>query len=127
MSGCERFIGQRYRLGADGSDGEIDCIHLVYAVLAELKIPTPSFQAPWYSASTREIYRAIRDWGRPIETPSYDGDVILWHEPGELLAFGVVWATGFLHINRSRDQVGWLPLTALPRSKAFRCSHTSAS
>jgi cell wall-associated NlpC family hydrolase len=52
MSDCADLVGLRYRLGADGSDGEIDCIHLVYTVLERLDIARPEFNDDWYSASS---------------------------------------------------------------------------
>ncbi len=48
MCDCADLVGMRYKLGADGSNGEIDCIHLVYTVLERLGIPTPAFNDGWY-------------------------------------------------------------------------------
>jgi len=112
------LIGKKYKLGADGSGEEIDCIHLVYAVLKELDIPTPKFKEEWYSASTRDIIRDLRKWGRPIKIPLYDGDVVLQKQ--EHWSFGVVWQKGVLCINRLSKQVVWTPLINIIAPHCYR-------
>ena len=62
MSDCADLVGLRYRLGADGSDGEIDCIHLVYTVLERLDIARPEFNEDWYSASSYKVLRDLLRW-----------------------------------------------------------------
>ncbi len=112
------LIGKKYQLGANGSGSEIDCIHLVYVVLEELNIPTPEFKQEWYSASTREIVRDLRKWGRRVDIPFYDGDVVLQKQ--EHWSFGVVWQKGVLYINRLSERVAWMPLTATIAAHCYR-------
>ena len=118
--GCERFIGMRYRLGADGTDGEIDCIHLVYAVLKDLGISTPPLQASWYGYPTVPICRALLTWGKRIERPAYDGDVSLLM--GGHAAFGVTWQGGILCISSLSERVIWCPIAVPQIRSTFRHS-----
>jgi hypothetical protein len=97
-----------YRLGGDGSDGTIDCINLVYTVLARLDIATPPFNPAWYTATRTAIVRDLLRWGRRVAEPTYDGDVLLL--PTEHKAFGVVWDNGILNIGELSQQVQWTPL-----------------
>lgn len=127
VSGCERFIGMRYRLGADGRDGEIDCIHLTYQVLAELGVPTPQFEPDWYDSDARTILKAINSWGERIERPGYDGDVLLLSDSAVSWAFSVVWQNGILYINRDLNQVKWSPLHMLSSVRSYRCSRMKKS
>jgi cell wall-associated NlpC family hydrolase len=113
------LIGTPYELGADGSQGKIDCIHLVYAAWDELGIMSPEFDYQWYEASFRYIARAILRWGARIQAPYQDGDLLLL--PNKDHAFAVVWQSGILYINRDLGAVSWCPLTAIPRCQAFRC------
>ena len=112
------LIGRPYRLGADGSDEPIDCIHLVYTVLKRLGLETPSFRAEWYSASKVMIARDLLRWGYRIPIPVYDGDVALF--PQEAAAFAVTWQNGLLYINRHLNQVAWCPIGAMPKCLCFR-------
>lgn len=112
------LIGRPYRLGADGTDDEIDCIHLVYAVLDRLGIATPAFDPDWYCASATRIARDLLRWGRRIERPAYDGDVALL--PQEAAAFAVTWQTGLLYINQDLKRVAWCPIGAMPKCHCFR-------
>jgi hypothetical protein len=112
------LVGTPYRLGADGSDGAIDCIHLVYTVLGRLGIATPSFRSEWYSASRITIARDLLRWGRRIPGPAYDGDVALL--PQEAAAFAVTWQNGLLYINRELQRVAWCPIGAAPTCPCFR-------
>ena len=66
-----------YVLGADGTRGAIDCIHLVYQALHLMEIPTPPFKRRWYDLPRQEIMRDITAWGTRIPHPTYDGDVSL--------------------------------------------------
>lgn len=112
-----------YRLGSDGSTGEIDCIHMVYAVLADLQIPTPPFQQRWYQAKRSEIARDLLRWGVRVETPKLDGDVLLL--PGDK-AFAVVWLNGALYIDSRAERVCWAPLELLCPLHCFRMRSSSA-
>ena len=112
------LIGRPYRLGADGSGEEIDCIHLVYTVLDRLGIETPPFRQDWYAASRITIARDLLHWGRRVAQPTYDGDVALL--PQEVAAFAVTWQSGLFYINRDLQQVAWCPIGALPTCPCFR-------
>lgn len=107
-----------YRLGADGSTGEIDCIHLVYKVLDELDIETPNFDPQWYEASTKAVLRELLSWGDRVDRPTYDGEVILI--PQDRWAFAAVWNQGILHISKLTNKVAWCPLHALSNVHCFR-------
>lgn len=117
-SDCNDLIGRPYRLGADGSGPEIDCIHLVYEVLERLNIETPAFNPGWYTAPKRQIIRDILTWGRRIELPEYDGDILLLREAN--WAFAVTWQTGILYINRHLGKVAWAPAQAFSGPICFR-------
>lgn len=125
MSGCERFLGMRYRYGGDGSDGYIDCIHLVYGCLQVLKVPTPKFKQSWYGASAREVLKDINSWGIRIDRPRYDGDIIVLPDPETSWSFGVTWRTGLLTVHPSQ-RVIWTPSTLVPISRAYRYCRTNA-
>lgn len=112
------LIGKPYCLGADGSKGPIDCIHLVYTVLDRLGIETPQFRPEWYSAKQITIARDLLRWGYRIAAPAYDGDVALF--PQEAAAFAVTWQSGLLYINRHLQQVAWCPIGAVPTCPCFR-------
>ena len=113
-----------YRLGGDGSDGTIDCIHLVYLALAEQGIPAPEFNLQWYEQSPRQYLRDLLRWGVKVELP-YDGDV-LWC-PGSGPVFATIWQSGVLHISEARNAVHWLPVGALPNQSHFRCFRMNGS
>lgn len=115
---CSDLIGRPYRLGADGTENEIDCIHLVYEVLKRHSIPTPPFQHSWYSASRIQIARDLLRWGKRVERPTYDGDVLLLRQ--ERLAFAVTWQTGILYINRHLGKVAWTSSRNLIDQPCFR-------
>lgn len=118
MSDCSDLIGLRYRLGADGSDGSIDCIHLVYVVLDRLGIATPEFRRDWYYASWQAVARALLTWGERVSRPQYDGDVLLFEQDRQ--AFGVTWQTGILYINRDLQKVAWCPISSVTKYHCFR-------
>lgn len=120
MCDCSDLVGLKYRLGADGSDGEIDCIHLVYAVLDRLGIDRPPLQPAWYEASWRCWARALLQWGRRIPGPAYDGDVLLFRQGSR--AFGVTWQSGILYINQQLSQVAWCPISSITNCHCFRSS-----
>lgn len=118
MSDCADLVGLRYRLGADGSNGEIDCIHLVYTVLDRLGIATPAFKPSWYNASHRSVVRELLHWGNRVACPEYDGDVLLI-TPGAW-AFAVVWLNGVLYINTELQKVSWCSFQQLSACHCFR-------
>jgi len=123
MSDCSDLIGLRYRLGADGTGGEIDCIHLVLTALDRMAIPRPAVNPEWYGERRFLICRDLLRWGKRIEQPQYDGDVILLRT--ERPTFAVAWQTGMLYINQTSEVVGWCPIKHLPSYHGFRCCHTS--
>ena len=125
MCDCSDLIGYRFQLGADGTDGQIDCIHLVYVVLDRLKIPTPAFKLSWYEAGWREIARDLLTWGDRVLKPQYDGDVLLFKQDTQ--AFGVAWETGLLYINPDLMKVTWCPMSHVTGYHCFRSSATSYS
>ena len=118
MSDCADLVGLRYRLGADGSDGEIDCIHLVYTVLERLNIPRPEFNEDWYNASSYKVLRDLLRWGVRVDCPEYDGDVLLMTQGN--WAFAVVWLSGVLYINTELEKVSWCSLRQLSAYRCFR-------
>lgn len=118
MCDCSDLIGRPYRLGADGSDREIDCIHLVYTVLDRLGVPTPEFQSGWYTADARTVLRDIQQWGHRVAQPQYDGDVLLLRQSG--WGFAVVWQDGILYINGELQRVAWSPLCAVQNCRCYR-------
>mgnify|MGYP001826672650 CR=1 FL=1 len=122
MSDCADLVGLRYRLGADGSDGEIDCIHLVYTVLERLDIVRPEFNEDWYNASSYKVLRDLLRWGVRVDRPEYDGDVLLMTQGN--WAFAVVWLSGVLYINTELEKVSWCSLRQL---SAYRCFRTKSS
>ena len=112
-SDCLDLIGLPYKLGADGSDGAIDCIHLVYAVEQRLGIPTPVFRPDWYTLPRRSVLRDLYAWGNRVQDGGYDGDVVLL--PQNSWAFGVAWQQGILLISPLSERVVWCPLANLLR------------
>jgi len=120
MSDCSDLIGLRYRLGADGSNGEIDCIHLVYTVLDRLQIATPAFDPSWYDAGWRQIARDLLSWGHRVDFPAYDGDTLLFKQGRA--AFSVAWHTGILYINPQTERVNWCPVSSVTNYHCFRSS-----
>ena len=122
MSDCADLVGMRYRLGADGTNGEIDCIHLVYTVLERLDIVRPEFNEDWYNASSYKVLRDLLRWGVRVDRPEYDGDVLLMTQG--TWAFAVVWLSGVLYINTELEKVSWCSLRQL---SAYRCFRTKSS
>ena len=114
-----------YVLGADGSRGSIDCIHLVYEALRVMEIPTPPFKQSWYELPAREIMRDITSWGNRIASPTYDGDVSVLPDSETGWAFGVTWNSGILHINRGVMAVSWSPHELVQPSRSYRYSPTN--
>jgi len=115
----------RYRLGADGTNGEIDCIHMVYAVLDHLGIDTPPFNPSWYEASKWQVVRDLMAWGDRAVEPLYDGDILLLAQ--DSWAFAVTWQTGILYINRHLERVAWSSVQSVGRHHCFRTKGRSLS
>ena len=114
-SNCLDLIGRPYRLG--GGDGTIDCIQMVYEVLNRLEIPTPSFQASWYTDSRFTISRALLNWGKRVEGAIYNGDVGITTDSKPV--FLVACHSGVLDINRHLDAVAWCPIEEI-QARWFR-------
>lgn len=118
MSLCNDLIGMPYELGADGSNGKIDCIHLCYEVLERLGIDKPKFKDSWYQATTREVARDLLSWGSRVKTAEYDGDILLLKQPS--WAFAITWQTGILYINRHVKAVSWCSVQSVKNYHCFR-------
>jgi hypothetical protein len=118
MCDCVDLVGLKYRLGATGKDGEIDCIHLVYTVLERLGMATPEFDQNWYTASRTTVARALLRWGNRVTEPGYDGDVVVIGQAP--WAFSIVWQQGVLYINTELGVVSWCSLGQLKRFHCFR-------
>lgn len=123
MSDCSDLIGLRYRLGADGTNGEIDCIHLVLLALDRMGIPRPEVNPQWYDERPFLICRDLLRWGKRIEQPQYDGDVMLLRT--ERPTFAVAWQTGMLYINQPAEVVSWCRMQHLPSGYSFRSCRMS--
>lgn len=117
-STCSDLIGLRYRLGADGSNGEIDCINLCYRALEMLGIPAPAFKQSWYESGKWQILRDLLTWGVRVDSPAYDGDILLLQQ--DTWAFAVTWQTGILYINRQLERVAWCSVQSLGKNHCFR-------
>ena len=114
-----------YELGADGSNGRIDCIHLVYEVLDRLGIEVPQFDKGWYEAGRWPVTRAILKWGKRVVGPHYDGDVVLLRQ--QTWAFGVTWQSGILYCNRRLGKVAWSSARNFTDFHCFRSKNKSSS
>lgn len=112
------LIGLRYELGADGSNGKIDCIHMCLAALDRMERQRPAVNPAWYGMNRHGIVRELLKWGNRIQKPEYDGDIILL--PQEAHTFGVTWQQGALYINSLSLAVQWCPLGLLPTCHCFR-------
>lgn len=112
-----------YRLGGDGTDGTIDCIHLVYAVWNEGGIAGPAFKNSWYEFNKWTIARDLHRWGVRVSTPKMTGDLIIL--PSQR-AFAAVWQEGILYIDRLSNRVAWAPLIAFQNSPCFRSREISS-
>lgn len=122
---CDQLLGLRYRLGADGTDGEIDCIHMVMYALDDIGIPHPPLELNWYEQSALVHGRAMRQWGKRIKEPAYDGDVI-WLKAGTP-TFAVLWDHGLLYINQAAMRVMWCPWPVQHKFSAYRYCPMSGS
>ena len=122
MSDCSDLIGMPYRLGADGSDGHIDCIHLCYEVWGRVGVKGPPFKQSWYEANKWEVCRDLLQWGLRVEKPAYDGDILLL--PDKSWTFAVIWQEGVLHIQPRLEKVQW----SLARQfMTYHCFRTKSS
>ena len=115
---CVDLVGLKYRLGADGTDGYIDCIHLVYEVQRRCGVKMPAFDQAWYGASTSRVCREILQWGERVARPQYDGDMLLLRE--ETWMFAVAWESGVLYINNQTGSVSWAPVSSFTNYHCFR-------
>ena len=114
------LVGMPYRLGSDGSDGHIDCIHLCYRILHSLDIPTPKFKTSWYQLHAREILYDLNAWGVRVNKPIYNGDVCLLPSIRGRLAFGTVWNGGILAIGGLSETVCWRMIDLVPSKRIYR-------
>lgn len=112
------LIGLQFELGADGSNGKIDCINLCLVALHRMGLPHPALNPDWYGMSRFQISRELLTWGVRISHPTYDGDIILF--PKEAHTFGVSWQKGALYIDSLSKAVQWCPHSSLPKSHYFR-------
>lgn len=122
MSDCSDLIGMPYELGADGSNGKIDCIHLCYTVLDRIGIAAPPFNPAWYDSGKHRILRDLLKWGYRIPAPKYDGDILLL--PEQHWAFAVTWQTGVLYINQRTQAVAWSLARAFTKPRCFRTKNS---
>ncbi len=90
--------------------GETDCIHLVLTALDRMGIEAPDLNRDWYEMPARKWGKDLIRWGMRIDTPAYDGDVIVCPDP---IGFSVVWNDGALLICKARQAVHWLPLSLM--------------
>ena len=119
---CESLIGLRYRLGADGGNGEIDCIHLVLKALQIMGFKPPACDRRWYRMSEASILKELQRHTDRIDRPAYNGDIAAWHD--QRPAFGVTWETGILFVNQQTKRVDWKPLGAFTIHRCFRMKST---
>ena len=118
MYDCGDLVGRPYRLGADGSGKEIDCIHLCYVALERMGIKAPAFKQSWYTDSKWSICRDLMSWGFRVKTAEYDGDILLL--PQQSWAFAVTWQNGVLYIDRQSEKVAWSSVRLFQNYHCFR-------
>lgn len=114
MSDCVDLIGTPYVYG------NTDCIWLALTALERMGIEAPPMNRDWYKMPSRRWARDLIKWGKRIERPSYNGDVLLQAAP---VGFSVVWDGGLLYICKARSAVHWSPLKLIDN----RCFHTNDS
>ena len=117
MYRCDQLLGMRYRWGGDGSNGEIDCIHMTRYALTAMGVPCPAHDPGWYEMSARAQIRHMRRWGVKVKHPTYDGDVIWLNASGP--AFAELWDSGILHISLYSLRVAWLPADKVLEANRF--------
>lgn len=115
---CRDLLGRPYRLGADGTDKEIDCIALTVTALERMGIENPGLRREWYGMTPRQVLRELKRYTVPIERPTYDGDIVVLS--GAPPAFGVVWQRGILYINQALMKVDWKPVGQLSILRSYR-------
>jgi len=115
----------RFVMGADGTDREIDCIHMCLYALDAMGISRPELNPVWYKTSALTHLRALRKWGERVERPIYDGDILWCGGLGP--TFAVVWDQGILHINHHSKTVKWCPLDRLTNYRTYRYCPTKGS
>jgi hypothetical protein len=106
-----------FRLGGDGSDGTIDCIHTVKAGLKDLGIPMPAIKTTWYEAGANIHRQALLQWGERVEDTK-DGDIV-WVR-SEQPTFGFIWRQGCICVIPPLEQVTWVNLKSLPSFRTYR-------
>ena len=113
---CSHLIGKRYEYGSNGET--IDCIALVIQALDHMRITNPGLKQEWYGMSMAGICRELNQYTERIKEPTYDGDVVLI--TGDPVAFGVVWQSGILYINRTAMAVDWKPIRNVSIRRSYR-------
>ena len=113
----------QFELGADGTNGKIDCIHLCYIVLDHLGIEAPAFKASWSESGKYETLRDLLLWGDRVLEPEYDGDILLL--PQQSWAFAVLWQKGVLYINERTRKVAWSSVRMFTKLHCFRTKSSS--
>ena len=117
---CSQLIGKPYEFGTNGET--VDCIALVIQALGLMDIDNPGVKSDWYSMNARQIIRELARYTDRIDCPSYDGDIVVI--AGTPPAFGVVWQSGILYINRLAMKVDWKPAARLPILRSYRMKKT---
>ena len=115
---CSDLIGMPYELGADGTNGKIDCIHLCYIVWEEYGIKSPPFNPEWYGATRLKVGRDLLKWGYRVPEPRYDGDIVL--VPQDSWAFAGMWEGGILYLNPYSKRVQWSQVQGFTTLPCFR-------
>ena len=117
---CSHLIGKRYEFGSNGE--AVDCIALVIQALDSMGIANPGLKQDWYEMSLSGICRELNRYTDRIKEPTYDGDVVLI--TGDPVAFGVVWQSGILYINRLAMAVDWKPIKSVLIRRSYRMKKT---
>jgi len=81
-------------------------------------LDAPSDQPDWYSLGIKGILREVKKYGDEVDTPAYDGDVVLL--ASDPPALGVKWQDGILYLNRLTGRADWKPLLALTILRSYR-------
>lgn len=115
---CDHLIGLNYKRGADGTNGEIDCISLVFRALEALDFVPPPFKVEWYGMGPRGVLRELDAYAARVGQATYDGDIALL--AGSWPAFGVTWQNGILYINHQLQRSDWKPVPSLSIRRSYR-------
>ena len=113
---CSHLIGRQYEYGSNGE--RLDCIALVIQALDSMQIQNPGLKPEWYEMSLPSICRELKLYTEQIKQPEYDGDVVLI--ASYPLAFGVVWESGILYMNRTIKAVDWKPIKHCSIRRSYR-------